>query len=325
MSTATERTATERTAQEEADAGQKTGTTVQGMLDDLRGIPGWAYRKLHAMAVAVAGADNDPSLHRYHPNADDAAMLQRVNRRAIALAQEREGLRMWRGVIVFGSGALPLAVLLLVPDWDGNSIRSFRWILGGCLAFVEFFLLISLLFVRARVASLNGQLQILEYENVLTSFKQSHEKRAANLFFKHQAELQQYYDQALRQNKQSFVLGVVCVVFGLGAILAVATLLLANPQSDLAAKLAVGGLGILSVLLTGFVARIYLRVYEESAKALGNFHDRLVSTNDYHFASLLISAIDPREKRMDALSELARAIAAPRPPAEPGAANDAKD
>lgn len=270
--------------------------------------------RLKFMFYAVAGADNEPDMYRFEREPTNGTIIYRLNNRARALVGERAGLRLWRTVIVFGSGAIPIAFLLSVPEWDNGTIRlsGWDWKLGACLAFGEFFLLISLLFVRARVANLGAQLVILEYEKVLISIDQAHEKRAADLFFKHQAELKQYYDQTLRQNRQSFIVGMICIAFGLAAIIVVAMLLLNSGESTTSAKLAAGGLGILSVLLTGFVARIYLRVYEGSAKALGSFHERLVNTNDYHFASLLISMIEPKSKRMASQSALASAVSAPR-------------
>lgn len=283
---------------------------------DLRLAPKWLYHKVKALFYAVAGADNGPYLHAYRPPEDIDAKVEQLNLRRRALAWEREGLRLWRTAIVLGVGGVPILFLLLVPEWTGDGIESVDPLLGACLVFAELFLLVALLFVRARVASIGAQLQILEYESVLISFNPDHEMRAANLFLKHQTELRQYYDQTLRQNKQSFVVGILCVGFGLTAIVVVATLLLVNSESATAEKFAVGGLGILSVLLTGFVARIYLRVYEGSAKALRSFHDRLVNTNDYHFANLVSSTIEPNHERMAALSALARAISAPRPATE---------
>ncbi|MEX2105618.1 MAG: hypothetical protein WD810_01855 [Solirubrobacterales bacterium] len=283
---------------------------------DMRQIPGWLYRNGAAMFYAVAGADNEPRMHEYDSSADDSATIERINRRGRALARERTGLRLWRTLIIFGSAGIPIVFLLTVPQWEGGTIRSLHWVLGACLIFAQLFLLITLLFVRARVASLNAQLQILEYENVLTSFSRGHEKRAATLFFKHQTELNQYYDQTLRQNKQSFVLGVVCIGFGLATVGVVATLLVVHPDSATPAKVAAGALGIMSALLTGFVARIFLGVYEGSAEALVSFHKRLVNTNHYHFSSLVISMIEPKAERMSALSDLARVIAAPQPAAK---------
>ena len=282
---------------------------------DVRKIPGQLYHYAQVMVYAVAGTDNERSMRKYHLDLDPASS-ERIKRKGYELALERAGLRLWRTVIVFGLAGLPIAFLLVVPNWEDSGIGSLDLVLGSCLIFVEFFLLIALLFVRARVANLNGQLQLLEYERVLTSFDQGPEQRAADLFFKHQVELKQYYDQTLRQNKQSFVLGIICIGFGLAAVAALATLLIVYPDSTTPAKLAAGGLGILSALLTGFVAQIYFHIHQGSAEALGSFHDRLVNTNNYHFSSLLISMIHPDEKRMAALSELARAIAAPRVAAE---------
>ena len=263
------------------------------------------------MIYAVAGADNEPSMHEYAVEADNSATIERINRRGRALARERAGLRLWRTLIIIGLAGIPVAFLLSVPQWEGDTVRSLHWVLGACLLFGEIFLLVALLFVRARVASLNAQLQILEYENVLTSFNREHEKRAANLFFKHQTELNQYYDQTLRQSKQSFVLGIICISFGLATVGIVATLLVVHPDTATPAKVAAGALGVLSAVLTGFVARVYLRVYEGSAQSLESFHDRLVNTNHYHFASLVISMIEPKSERMAALSDLAQVIAAP--------------
>jgi hypothetical protein len=294
------------------DGDDGRGPILERVWADIRQIPRRIYHNVRLMSYAMTGADNDPSLHQYLQGPDDEATIKRINNRREALVRERAGLRLWRTLIVVGSAGTPVLFLLTVPKWDGSTVTSLHWVLAACLVFAQFFLLVALLFVRARVASLNAQLQLLEYENVLTSFQRDHERRAANLFFKHQVELKQYYDQTLRQNKQSFVVGIICVAFGLCAIVAVATLLLVHSDSATPAKLAAGGLGILSVLLTGFVARIYLRVYEGSATALGSFHDRLVNTNDYHFASLLISMIGPESDRMEGLSELARSISSRR-------------
>ena len=269
---------------------------------------------LRLMFYAVAGADNDTSMREYHLASSNPATVDRINRRGFELAQERAGLRLWRTLITFGCGGIPLIFLLAVPEWgEDGTIQDLRWVLAACLTFFELFLLITLLFVRARVANLGAQLQLLEYEVVLTAFEQRHEKTAANLFFKHQVELKQYYDQTLRQNRLAFALGVVCVTFGLAAIVAVAALVLTSPASTtLAANIAAGGLGIVSAVLTGFVARIFLRVYEGTARSLGRFHDRLVATHHYHFANLLTSMIEPSHDRMRALSQLAGAVAAPR-------------
>lgn len=266
--------------------------------------------RLKPMLYAVAGADNKADMYGFVEEPSNSETLERLNKRLGALVEERAGLRLWRALIVTLVALIPIAFLLFVPAWESGAPRlgGWEWRLGGCLIFLQFFLLISLLFVRARVASLGAQLAILSYEKVLISFAGDHEKRAADLFFKHQAELKQYYDQTLRQNRQAFVVGIFCVAMGLAAIIAVAILLLDSDGPTTAAKLAAGGFGILSVLLTGFVARIYLRVYEGSAEALGSFHERLVNTNDYHFASLLISSIEPEGKRMASQASLASAI-----------------
>ncbi len=267
------------------------------------------------MRAAIAGADNAESIRDYRVSPDDGATTERTNQRLQQLAFERAGLRLCRGVIVVILAAIPITFLITVPKWDHGAIHSLHWVLGGCLAYVEFFLLIVLLFVRARVSGLNAELRVLEYEIVLISFDSEHEKRAANLFFKHQAELKQYYDQTLRQNKQAFIVGLVCIFFGLAATVAIGTLVLVEGGST-AASLTAGTMGTLSAALSGFVANIYLRVYDRSAEALGSFHERLVTTNHYHFANLLISTIEPKTLRMSTLSSLAERVGPLNPATE---------
>ncbi len=293
----------ERPSQEPARAGRERSK--------------WRTR-LRNMQKAVGGADNNPDAYRYNYEEGNDKIVERLNKRVKALVEERAGLRAWRALIVFSLAVIPMLFLVLIAEWgNGTGVGDWNWKLGGCLVFGEFFLLISLQFVRARVATLGGQLAILAYEKVLVEIDGKHERRAADLFFKHQAELKQYYDQTLRQNRQSFVVGIFCIAFGLAAVVAVAVLLLDSDESTTVARVAAGSLGIVSVLLTGFVARIFLRVYEGSAQALGTFHERLVNTNDYHFAGLLVAMIEPKRKRMASQSELASAITGTRVAAHP--------
>ncbi|HEX8205298.1 MAG TPA: hypothetical protein VF587_04490 [Solirubrobacteraceae bacterium] len=290
----------------EEHAPSRRGPTATAILNRLG-------HALKLMFYAVAGADNERSMRDYHQASTNPATVDRINKRRFELAQERAGLRLWRTLITIGCGSLPFVFFVSVPEWEGDTITSLRWVLGASLVFTELFLLVTLRVVRARVADLGAQLQSLEYELVLTSFEEGHEQTAANLFFKHQVEVKRYYDQTLRQNRMAFAVGMICISFGLAAIVAVAALVLRSPDStSLAASIAAGGLGILSTLLTALVTRIFLRVYEGSGESLNRFHDRLVATHHYHFANLLIAMIDTPTDRMRALSKLAQAAAAPR-------------
>jgi hypothetical protein len=276
---------------------------------DLPHLPYRLYFYVKAMFYAVAGADNEETSGKQHFTPESADTVERINARAGEIVDERTGLRLWRTLILVSSGFVPIAALLVVPIREQGRIADAHLSLGITFAFAEVFCLIILLFVRRRVALLGAQLQLLEYDFVIASLVAEREKTAANLFFKHQAELKQYYDQTLRQNRQSFVLGIVLVLVGLGSIVAVVALLLASSNSPTAARIAAGGLGAAAALLTGFVARVYLNVYEGSAEALSNFHERLVNTNHFHFANLLVSGVSSDEKRTDALAGLAAAVA----------------
>lgn len=258
---------------------------------------------LRAMAIALAGTGSDAS-----SNGHTDPKLQ-IEARRVELKQERAGLRLWRATLVVCSLAVPLIALWVVPKRAADDTNEIQWILGASLAFGEFYLLVILLFVRSRVANINAELKLLDYDFMLATLERSDERKAANLFFKHQAEVKQYYDQTLRQNRQSFVLGVFCVLSGLIAVVALAVLVLVNAAPP-AMQVTIGLLGVVSALLTGFVARIYLQVYGKSSESLVSFHDRLVTTNHLHFANLLVSMIsDTVATRDRTLSELVLAVA----------------
>lgn len=276
---------------------------------DVPQLPARLYFYVKALVYAVAGSDNEETRKQPIFSLDHSSAVDRINARAREIADERAGLRLWRTFILVSSLAIPLISLWIVPIRDHGDIVDAHLSLGIGMAFAEAFCLIILLFVRRRVALLGAQLQLLEYDVVIASLVEEHEKTAANLFFKHQAELKQYYDQTLRQNRQAFVLGVFCVLLGLGSIVGVVAILMADSDTPTAAKITAGALGGVAALLTGFVARVYLRVYEGSALALGDFHRRLVSTNHFHFANLLVSSVKPDDKRTTSLAELAAAIA----------------
>jgi hypothetical protein len=243
----------------------------------------------------------------------DLAKPDEIRARAQALHEEvsnvRDGLRSWRTVLLVASFVIPIACG--IAAYTGSRRGT---LIAGLLGFAELYVLLTLLFTRARLQDLNADLQVVEYDTVLFSFGELRERTAANLFFKHQLELKRYYDLTLRQHRQAFVLGVVCVLFGLGVVAGAAALVAtAGHDTSTTTKVITGALGAVGAFLAGFVAQVYLGIYRGSASSLGSFHGRLVETNHLHFANLLLSGIDNPDERYQALKDLASKAPAARP------------
>lgn len=266
-------------------------------------------RRLRAMLVALIGPDGQlyeqPAKYQSDKQADEAFAKRRQG-----LIDQRAGLRLWRIVLFAAVSTLPFGVLIYA--WlDGNGFDE----LGRSvflLGFLEGLWLISTLVVRTMVRALSLQIDALEYERSVRDFVKSDERTAADLFFRHQNEVKSYYDQILRQNSQVFWLGIVCVLVGLAIVGGLAvSMLFAKQPKQLSVQIVSGGLGVVAAGLTGAVARVYLTVHDNSAKSIGRFHERLVATNHYHLANLIITRIDDRDARQAATVDLAHAVASP--------------
>jgi hypothetical protein len=135
------------------------------------------------------------------------------------------------------------------------------------------------------------------------------ERRAMKLFQVHSQQLKRYYDQALRQRGFIFFTGIFCIAAGF-SIIAMAFVLLksATPASSLE-KILVAALGAIGGILGNFIAVVYLRMFSETVKSIGTFHDRLVATHHLHFANFLVSKVADRTGR-DAAFKLVAEIAA---------------
>ncbi len=262
------------------------------------------------MWVALIGPDGQlqkqPAKYDSDEQADEAFAKKRQD-----LIDQRAGLRLWRIVLFVGVSTLPFGILIYAwLDSDG-----FRELGRGLylVGFLEGLWLISTLVVRSMVRALTVQIDALEYERSVREFGRPDERTAADLFFRHQNEVKTYYDQILRQNAQVFWLGIVCVLVGLAVVAGVAAGMLFAPASDeLGVQIVSGALGTVAAVLTGTVARVYLTVHNNSAEAIGRFHERLVATNHYHLANLIITSIDDEEAQQAAMVRLADEVASPK-------------
>lgn len=139
------------------------------------------------------------------------------------------------------------------------------------------------------------------------------EQRAERLFRSHEIGLRRFYDQALKQSNVIFIAGIICLVFGfcfMGYTFYYIIKAKPTTEQDLLfnEKILISSLGILSGVLTNFVAVLYIKMYERTIRSLTTFHDRLVTTNHLHFANFLVSKISDKKIFDDTLKELSLKI-----------------
>lgn len=177
------------------------------------------------------------------------------------------------------------------------------------MGYLELVAILVFLVSRLRLRDLQAELRTLELEeDILKNAKES----PILLFLKHQAELKRYYDQALQQSGLAFVLGVFCVIAGLGVIAVGFTLIQGDSNAE---RIVAGALAAVGAILTGFVARVYLGIHDGAVKSLSGFHEKFVETHHLHIAGVFASRVDDEEKRDAALLALVEAAGAPSPSA----------
>jgi hypothetical protein len=274
-----------------------------------------AYRRVISrgklMAVAVVGPDDQTDARFIRLVDDDKQATALTEARKRGLVEQRAGLRLWRALFFLLVSALPIGVLVYGPivDHGFGDLGGVVYVIG----FLEGLWLLSTVVVRAMVRALNVEIAALDYELAVRQYKEEDPRIAADLFFRHQLEVKTYYDQILRQNSQVFWLGIGCVVIGLGVVAGIAAGLLwgGGSSKTLGVQIVTGTLGTVAAALTGFVARVYLTVHNNSAEAIGRFHERLVATNHYHLANLIIATITDLTDKESARADLANSIASP--------------
>ena len=160
-------------------------------------------------------------------------------------------------------------------------------------------------FTRGRLRSLEQDIQTLEFEIDLLQFDVNpRETRAEKVLRINNLQLQRYYDLNLNQNIWVFGLGIFCILLGLSVIGATLYLIL-NVASGLDSKIITGVVGSIGSLLSSYIAAIYLKMHASATSHLGEFHSRLVETQQLLLGNLLASLIENDTKRWDTLSQIA--------------------
>lgn len=101
-----------------------------------------------------------------------------------------------------------------------------------------------------------------------------------------------------------FGLGIFCILLGLAVIGATLHLVL-NVASSLDAKIITAVVGSIGSLLSSYIAAIYLKMHASATSHLGDFHSRLVETQQLPLGNLLASRIEDDSKRWETLSKIA--------------------
>jgi MFS family permease len=166
---------------------------------------------------------------------------------------------------------------------------------------------------RTRLRSVEEEIKDIEFERDLLRFEaKPEESRAEKLLRMSQYQLRRYYDLNLGQNYWIFVVGILCILLGVG-IIGVTLYLLTSPDSpaatlELKEKVVLGFLGAVGTVLTDYIAAIYLKMHSAAVESLTNLHSKLVSTNKLFLANLIASRINDEEKRWDTFAKLSLSI-----------------
>lgn len=165
--------------------------------------------------------------------------------------------------------------------------------------------LAMLTYTRGRLRTLDQDLQALEFEIDLLQFDVNpRETRAEKVLRINNLQLQRYYDLNLSQNIWVFGLGIFCIILGV-CIIGLTLYLVLYQATNLDSKIITGVVGSIGSLLTSYIAAIYLKMHASTTSHLGDFHSRLVETQQLLLGNLLASRIDDDTKRWETLSQIA--------------------
>ncbi|XHU81047.1 hypothetical protein GW624_21040 [Peribacillus simplex] len=204
---------------------------------------------------------------------------------------------------------LPLIFNIFPTPFLINSIG------GSKISILNFmFILYALIFFLFPLMRTNGgvyKMELQEIENELDLLSLKHasiEERSEKLFKHHHLELKRYYDENLKQSSWLFIVGLICILIGFIIIGVTFYFLITNISNELENKIIIASVGAIGAILSNFIAVIYLKMHSETVNSLTQFHNRFVNTHHFHFANFLLSKIENKDKREDALVELAVSI-----------------
>jgi hypothetical protein len=241
------------------------------------------------------------------PQASEAELYAHLGR---LLARRRQYLRVRQRALV----TLVLLGLLVAafPPAAWLVFKTPLAVVGAALygALLAAPILAGWIVSGSQLADVEGDIRQFADEMDLRSIStDDRERRAQKLFQAHSGELKRYYDQALRQARHVYYVGLGSILLGVAVIAATFALVLSSDASKLSEKVIVGSLGAVGAVMANFIGVIYLRMFSDTISALTGFHGRLVGTHHLHFGNFVAAKIDDKVKRDDALSKMATALA----------------
>jgi hypothetical protein len=176
------------------------------------------------------------------------------------------------------------------------------------LAVGTFYLVVAIAFPAfTNAGAIDTEVEAIESEIALRlTGAEATEQRAERLFKSHGIDLRRYYQQTLRHSAFVFAAGIGCIVLGFCII--GYTFYSLKAMSEFNEKVLTATLGLVSGILTNFVAGIYLKMFAETIGTLSGFHRKLVTTNHLHFANFLLAKISDAAMRDENYAKLAALI-----------------
>jgi hypothetical protein len=204
-----------------------------------------------------------------------------------------------------GYSILVMSSFLMSPS--GFSIQ--RIILS---VLVTLMLLVALAMIKSQLHNTEEALEDLDFAIDLQRYQSTpRESKAEKMLRINSTQLRRYYELNLQQNKWIFLLGIGCILLGVGLI-GLTLYLVVNELPHTEDKIICAVLGSVGAFLTNFIAAMYLKMNSTAAQNLAGFHTQLVKTHEVLITNLLAAGIDNDEKRWAALSDLSLKIAGPK-------------
>ena len=233
-------------------------------------------------------------------------LRDQVERGRQALSQQTKAART---SLTVGIAVICLGIYLVLVRSGANSSPTslIVFLYGAVIAALPY--LTGDRRLEQHLADSENELELLEIP------EQSGEYRAEKLLRLYQLELKRYYDQTLRHS----AVGIFLIVLGFsicGYTLFLVDRMFQEGKGELQDKVLVSGVGLVSGLLSNFVAAIYLKMHAEAIKSLTEFHQRLVNSHKLHFSNYIIAKIDEPTLRHQTLAGLAQLVLGTDKPVE---------
>lgn len=231
--------------------------------------------------------------------------LEEIKKRQVSRNKSLMGLV---GMLVI----LSLVLLVLINSKFNRTLSSEETYAYSILVIVGLCIYIFLAIIRSwktndrisdievSIERIDEELELLELNNTTI------EQRAEKQFKQHQKELNRYYNENIRHMRGVYNVGIFTITSGL--LLIAGTIILCILKSELINDYIVPTMGIVSGLASSLIGTLFIKMYTETINTSSKFHDKLVYSNNLHFNNLLISKVENKDKREDAICEIVKII-----------------